>query len=1320
MGQPIEEYDSNPYSHASYVSKLLFWWLFPLLKKGFRNEISPQDFHPPTKSDRAKGVHEKCRKAWTNELSKAGDKRSPSLFKALWTVAKKRYLVCSMLYFTKFYLLGLVSSLLMGLLVRKLESLEGDEWPAFTIYGYATIVTATFGLGAFIIHQAGFVIERQGMRLRTGCCSLIFRKALRLSRALMADASAGKFFNIVSGDVSRFDQLTVFQFSVWIDPISIVLVLGILYPLFGVAVLPGIGSICLIAIMQVIQGKVFKKLRFRKSMATDERLKITNGLLSDIKVVKMYSWETPFIKLINKIRKEELKVIAMSLAVRTLNMVVYVTGAKFPLFLSVLTVVLLGDTVTTEMLFVSYAMYGILKMNAMYVFPNGVQRVAESLVSMKRLQAIMLLEEKSDDKRIQLLQNIDADKISIMVNGLTAGWKKESVGFHITGLNLSLASSSLCFVTGPVGSGKSSLLMALMGENVIKSGQVTIKGKLAYVSQESWLFPATIKNNILFSLPYDEQRYQQVLEACALTDDIRGFPEGDQSLVGDRGVTLSGGQKARIHLARAVYHNADVYLMDDCLSAVDARVGNHLFRNCVNGMLGNRLKILVTHQLHYMTPESYVVVLKDGNVLKQGVYSELCQAEKKDSDKKVDILSQTTFCLDAMDLENLHAPEKPEADEKKSKQDYEEISSKTASLAAYLMYFKSAHNWFSLTLFILVNVSFQVIECLFEIWLAVWMNAQTQAEDEFRMHNETHFYYNSSNFNIYLGDHDVTTPWDAFKVFTWATIAIVVMSLIRTTMFFSFCFKASCVLHSRLLTAVLKSRMNFFTVNPVGRIMNRFSKDMDAIDDILPNALYDEIVEFTSTIGVICVIIYIDPWLSIPSAALIAVIGIFGVTFIRSSAIIKRCEALKRSPIFVLMSNSIQGQVTIRAHKAEANLSEQFDQFQDDHSAAWFLFLSLTRWFSTWIETAFFFYIGIAIFRTVGSKGDFTGSDIGLIITLISRIPACTQWAIRQGAEAETQMTSVERVQEYSELPSEDGYDRELPLSLPTNWPSQGSITFNNVSLSYSSSAPPVLKHLSFSIKAGEKIGIVGRTGAGKSSIITALFRLSDIEGDITIDGVSTSSVSLSALRRGFSIIPQDPVLFVGTIRYNLDPFEEQNDEALWNALDEVRMRESVMNLDKGLDSMVAEGGSNISVGQRQLLCLARAILRNSRIILLDEATSNIDKKSDEIVQTVLRKRFHDCTILIIAHRLDTIIDVDRVMVLHEGRLLEFDEPFHLLQNEESSFSKLVSQTGKIATARLMNLAQVHHLYVRGLSVPNQQTPTDIIIPDIKIENKSF
>ncbi|XP_071837972.1 ATP-binding cassette sub-family C member 4-like [Apostichopus japonicus] len=893
---------------------------------------------------------------------------------------------------------------------------------------------------------------------------------------------------------------------------------------------------------------------------------------------------------------------------------------------------------------------------------------------------------------------------TVQIKDLQGSWDEEATGTKcLDGITFSVKPGNIVAVIGPVGCGKSSLFMALLGELPHITGEITYNSRVAYTSQQPWVFSGTLKENILFGRPYDKPRYVKALSICALSKDLAILPDGDQTLIGERGVTLSGGQRARVSLARAVYDDADIYLLDDPLSAVDTAVGRHLFDRCISGHLKEKAVILVTHQLQYLNAVDQIIVLKEGRMVDNGTYEELQtkgidfaallrEYEDEEESPKEEALSRQHSVRSRES--DVNSPEDVAFDDSYSEVDNTETKQEgTVNSKVYKQYFLAGSKVFPFIVFMGFNLSCQVLFVMSDWWLSEWAYTEETCTAQF---DDDSCLYNSTVLSEFTSFSRVEKVGRAFFFYNFAVLLflLIVFAFIRTVWLFFICVNASKNLHNQMFAAIIRTPMQFFDTNPIGRILNRFSKDIGFLDELLPITFADFNAIAVQTCAVLITICIFNPLILIFTIPLGILFVFIRSYFLATSRDVKRIEGVCRSPVFSHLSSTLQGLTTVRAFHAQRRFVSKFDMYQDVHTESWFAFLATTRLFGIMLDWLVAVFMIIVSFGSVVSK-DFLGLDaveVGLSLTYALSLMGSFQWGVRQSAEVENLMTSTERVLEYTKLEPEAAIESEKKPD--PDWPKEGAVEFDDVSLKYAENAPIVLKGITMKILPREKIGIVGRTGAGKSSLTVALMRLVEPMGTITVDGVDLSTLGLHDVRNKISFIPQDPTLFSGTLRKNLDPFSEHDDDSLWNAIKEVQLQSVVEDYSEKLEMKVSEGGSNFSVGQRQLLCLARAVLRKNRVLLVDEATANVDIRTDKLIQATIKNKFSDCTVLTIAHRLNTIMDSDKVLVLDEGRIVEFDEPYTLLQDESGMLSSMVAETGNQESTKLTAIAKQKYFNV--------------------------
>ncbi|KAJ8252922.1 hypothetical protein GJAV_G00207050 [Gymnothorax javanicus] len=1239
--------------------------------------------YPVLPEDGSERLGEDLQRYWDLEvLQAAKDLRKPKLTKAIIKCYWKPYTVIGIFTFIE-ETTKLIQPLFLGKLIEYFEKYDPEDTKALhAAYGYAAGISLS-SLALTIIHHLYFYhVQRSGMKIRVAMCHMIYKKALCLSSTAMGKTTTGQIVNLLSNDVNRFDEVTIFLHFLWAGPLQAAAVIGLLWNEIGPSCLAGMAVLVILMPMQTLFGRLFSRFRSKTAAFTDNRIRTMNEVVSGMRIIKMYAWEKPFSLLVNEARRKEISMVMKSSYLRGLNMASFFVAGKVIVFVTFTVYVLVGNTIKASSVFVAVSLYSAVRLTVTLFFPSAIEKASEALISIRRIKNFLLL-----DETVMRVAELPSEKkeATVEIKDLICYWDPILDAPTLQNVSLTLKPGQLLVVIGPVGAGKSSLLSTILGELPPDKGMVKVRGELTYASQQPCVFPGTIRSNILFGKELHPQKYEKVLKACALTRDMELLPDGDLTVIGDRGATLSGGQKARVNLARAVYQDADIYLLDDPLSAVDAEVGKHLFEQCICGVLRKKPRILVTHQLQYLKAADQILVLKEGHMVAKGSYSELQRSgldftsllkhEEEEEQQVLEIrsrtMSQTSMRSQSSSIMSVKDGAEQLPVEQVQSMVEETRSEGKIGLSLYMKFFRAGANVLVLLLLLALNLFAQVAYIMQDWWLAHWSTMQEQLNVTTTDGvNQTQ----ALDLNLYLG------------VYAGLTVATIIFGFLRSLLFFNVLVLASQTLHNRMFQSILRTPIRFFDVNPIGRILNRFSKDIGHLDSQLPWTFVDFIQVLLQILGVIAVATSVIPWILIPVLPLLIAFLFLRRYFLQTSRDIKRLEATTRSPVFSHLSSTLQGLWTIRAFKAERRFQETFDAHQNLHSESWFLFLTSSRWLAVRLDAICALFVTITSFACLLLRKDLEAGSVGLALSYAVTLMGMFQWGVRQSAEVENMMTSVERVVEYTELENEAPW--ETPKRPPAGWPSQGCITLDRVNFAYSSDGPVVLKNLKAVFRPRDKVGIVGRTGAGKSSLISALFRLAEPEGRIFIDGILTSEIGLHDLRQKMSIIPQDPVLFTGSMRKNLDPFNEHTDENLWNALEEVQLKGVVEELPGRLETELAESGSNFSVGQRQLVCLARAILRKNRILIIDEATANVDPRTDELIQKTIREKFKECTVLTIAHRLNTIIDSDRILVLDAGRIKEYAEPYVLLQDHDGVFYSMLQQLGKTEAAALLEQAK--------------------------------
>ncbi|XP_058792378.1 multidrug resistance-associated protein 1 isoform X9 [Phymastichus coffea] len=1331
--QPVDK--PCPEQSASFPSRLIFGWFDSLAWTGFKRPLEITDLWSMNPVDMAKEIVPKFDKYWNKSLKKV-DNAKATFRKSSGQIdisSNKKKKMASVLLplckaFGPIFLFGVMLKFVQDIMVfispqilkLLIQFVKNDE-PIWKGFFYAVLLFLTAVIQTLVLSQYFHRMFLVGLRMRTALIAAIYRKALRMSNSARKESTVGEIVNLMSVDAQRFMDVTAYINMIWSAPLQILLALYFLWRILeGPAVLAGLAvMIILIPVNALLAGKV-RNLQIKQMKNKDERVKLMNEVLSGIKVLKLYAWEPSFEEQILNIRNKEIKVLKEAAYLNAGTSFIWSCAPFLVSLVSFATFILIDDThiLDSETAFVSLSLFNILRF-PLSMLPMMISNVVQASVSVKRINQFMNSEELDPDN----VQHDQSEVNPLIIENGNFAWDSENIEKPVLrNINLQIKPGQLVAVVGTVGSGKSSLISAMLGEMEKLSGRVNTKGSIAYVSQQAWIQNATLQNNILFGKPLEKALYHRVVEACALTPDLKVLPAGDQTEIGEKGINLSGGQKQRVSLARAVYNNSDIYFLDDPLSAVDSHVGKHIFENLIGpkGLMRKKTRVLVTHGITYLPEVDNIIVLKDGQISESGTYKELLEkrgafadflvqhlqevkSEEEETEDLAEIKQRLESTIGSEELQqrisqartklsgsisesgsigdrkslngSLHrqhstdsqqsgsplrsnstVKEKEQAQYKTGEKLIETEKAETGSVKwkVYSHYLKSI-GWFLALSTIIMNAVFQSFSIGSNMWLSEW-------SDDKSLHNKST--YDPSKQKIYLGIYGALGLGQA----TFVLLAQLTMAI--------GCLRSSNLLHYMLLFGILRSPIGFFDTTPSGRLLNRFGKDVDVIDNVLPHNIKTWLFCLVSVIATLFVISYSTP-------IFIAVIVPIGVIYyfiqrfyVATSRQLKRLESVSRSPIYSHFGESVTGAQTIRAYGVEDRFIKESENRVDFNQVCYYPSIISNRWLAVRLEMVGNLIILFAALFAVLGKETMNAGLVGLSISYALQITQTLNWLVRMTSDVETNIVAVERIKEYGETPQEASWD--IPETDPSKeWPSRGSVEFRDYKVRYREGLDLVLNGLSFNVTGGEKIGIVGRTGAGKSSLTLALFRIIEAAaGKILIDNVEISKLGLHTLRSRLTIIPQDPVLFSGTLRINLDPFKNSSDDDLWRALAHAHLKDFVKSLPNGLEHEVTEGGDNLSVGQRQLICLARALLRKTKVLILDEATAAVDLETDDLIQRTIREEFKECTVLTIAHRLNTILDSDRVIVLDKGSIVEFDAPNILLQKPESFFYSMAKDAG--------------------------------------------
>uniref|UniRef100_A0A671T8S6 ATP-binding cassette, sub-family C (CFTR/MRP), member 2 n=1 Tax=Sinocyclocheilus anshuiensis TaxID=1608454 RepID=A0A671T8S6_9TELE len=1244
----------NPEARATFLSRITFNWFNSMVIKGYKRPLVQEDMWDLNEKDSSQAICQGFEDIMAIELKKARSslqkkrnkpktkdghqnglakgvsqdvlvmkkkkkKDSESEYPNSWlvpTIAKtfKGVLLESAFFKLIQDLLSFASPQLLKLMISFTQDKSSHAW---TGYLYAVLLLVVAFLQSVILQQYFQRCFILGMKVRTALMAAVYKKALVVSNDSRKESTAGEIVNLMSADAQRFNDVTNFIHLLWSCPLQIALAIAFLWIELGPSVLAGL---LVMVLMVPINGWLATKSRsfqMENMKFKDKRMKIVNDILNGIKVLKYYAWESSFEAQVQEIREQELKVMRKFAYLSSVSTFIFscapaiVSLATFAVFVSVSP----DNILDAEKAFTSISLFNILRF-PLAMLPQLISIMVQTAVSKKRLE--------------KFLSGDDLDTMAIARDDMII----------LFSVSLDIKPGRLVAVVGAVGSGKTSLISALLGELHSLKGRINIKVTNRYYH-----------DNVLFGSDVNEERYRSVVEGCALGPDLDLLPGRDQTEIGEKGINLSGGQKQRVSLARAVYSSADVYFLDDPLSAVDSHVGKHLFERVIGpkGLLKDKTRILVTHGISFLPYVDEIVVLVNGVVSEvgsydglrasKGAFSEFLETYGKDESSNIDMLpeglepqadgspedivSSTLKRENSLRHSQRSVRSKKDSGDKKGQRLIEKEAMETGRVkfSVYLQYLRSM-GWCLVTWSFLFYFIQNVAIIGQNVWLSDW------TDDSVEYFNTT---YPNHIRDTRIGVFGALGVAQGFLVFL-GTILLADGSI-----------SASRTLHTSLLSNILKVPMMFFDTTPSGRIVNRFAKDIFTVDEMIPMSFRSWILCLLGVLGTLFVICLATPIFTavvVPMAVIYYFVQRF---YVATSRQLRRLDSVSRSPIYSHFGETVSGLSVIRAYGHQQRFLKQNEDTIDQNLKSVYPWIVSNRWLAMRLESLGNLVVFFSALFAVISRDSLNSGLVGLSISYALNVTQTLNWLVRMTSELETNIVAVERVREYVEIKNEAPWiTTNHP---PDDWPTDGNIHFENYKVRYRPELELILHGITCDIQSTEKIGLVGRTG--KSSLTNCLFRIIEAsEGQILVDGIDISTLGLHDLRSRLTIIPQDPVLFSGTLRMNLDPFEKSSDEEIWTVLELAHLKDYVRGLPTGLQHEVSEGGENLSVGQRQLLCLARALLRKSRILILDEATAAVDLETDDLIQNTIRTEFSHCTVLTIAHRLNTILDSSRTMLI--------------------------------------------------------------------------
>lgn len=1377
----VDYYELNDWkinSIHNFYSEIVFYWIEATIKRVNKNgTITIEEVEPADIGVSNDVVYKQFMDYWQPAVKNAKLKRDQKLKNIANPTEKDRelpkislFLILMRINWVKmtaaffFDSLEMFCSIIQTFLLQKfiqyftLTEKDGLAQPKIVGFAIATGIFATSLLRFTLFNQYFVNVFFVRFGTNSQLVSILYRKALRLSPAARKEKTSGELVNNLSTDVFEVGRAPEALVDLLIVPIRLFMALSALIKIIGYSTWAGIISAgILIPILTVITTSVHGL--YKQNMdVKDTRVRLTSEILTSIKSIKLFAWEQPLLKRLFSIRNDQELVLARKIGI--FNAFALFFWKCIPFVISCTCLIAFnyfGNVpIVPSIAFPALSLFQILT-DPLLTLPYLFSGLVLCNVSLKRLRELLTMEESEGEIVERTEVPAVKDEVSVLLKNATFLWEQDVVedtneehpsNVALTNIDFTARKGQLTCIVGRVGSGKSTLLKALLGLLPLEKNPETktlLNGSVAYCAQDPWIMNATVKENILFGCKLNKHFYSQTIEACELAKDFDVLPDGDRTVVGEKGISLSGGQKARVALARAVYSRSDVIFLDDVLSAVDAHVCKKIINKVLapGGLLASKTVVLATNAVSVLLFSHEILMLKDGKVVESGSFDEVVargsylaklidefgrKEEKEVANKDESELTASPIPIQTpaesvdevvdfdpigtgntevdLALRKLNTNDTSKASMTSFLYNYEDdeddIVKKTGLLeekgakgsvkwSVYLEYFKAC-NYSYLSFYLLCNIAGVVGDLLANYILKSWSEKNLEAG-----HNVSPVFY--------------------LALYCASGITAALFALVGSCIIWIYCsINGSIYFHEKMAKSVTRSPMSFFETTPVGRILNRFSEDMNVIDSQIMWSLLGVASFGIEAIGYLVVIVVNLPFMFFVIVGLFFLYNLVRKYYIAASRELKRLNSAQKSPIFSHLQESISGVDTIFAYNQEARFVHKNTDFVDKLVKVSYSNGMCNRWLSMRLQTisaTIIYTTTLFIWGAVGTKHQLSPGLVGFVMINAMGVTGTLNTIIRYYANVEVQSVSVERVIEYCDLTpeAEPIIESHRP---PQDWPSNGCIKFENYSTKYREKLDPVLKNINIEIKQGEKIGIVGRTGAGKSTLSVSLFRLIEAtSGHITIDGVNTSEIGLYDLRHNLNIIPQDANAVEGSVRQNLDPLQQYSDDRLWKVLELAHLKEhvsqmktkkgkddndkdteetstdevdDVSNYDFGLSAKIFEGGSNLSSGQRQLLSLSRSLLNPSNVLILDEATAAVDVETDKIIQQTIRSEFKDKTILTIAHRLETVLDSDRILVLDKGEVKEFDTPKTLLSDTNTEFYSLCSEGGHLQNINIEDL----------------------------------